>query len=184
GIPPAPRGVPQIEGTYDIDANGILNVSAKDKATGKSQSIRITGSTGLSKDEIAKMQKEAEVHAEEDKKSKDKIDTRNSADAMIYTAEKSLKDAGDKVKPEIKKEVEEKVKALKDKLESADKDEMEKLTKELSDSLSKIGEAMYKDQNPEDGKGSEAKSAEAGSEGGKNGEKKGDEKVEEGKVVE
>ncbi len=184
GIPPAPRGVPQIEVTYDIDANGILNVSAKDKATGKSQSIRITGSTGLSKDEIAKMQKEAEVHAEEDKKSKDKIDTRNSADAMIYTAEKSLKDAGDKVKPEIKKEVEEKVKALKDKLESADKDEMEKLTKELSDSLSKIGEAMYKDQKPEDGKGSEAKSAEAGSEGGKNGEKKGDEKVEEGKVVE
>lgn len=185
GIPPAPRGVPQIEVTYDIDANGILNVSAKDKATGKSQSIRITGSTGLSKDEIEKMQKEAELHAEEDKKAKEKIEVRNQADTMIYTAEKSLKDAGDKVKSEIKKEVEEKIKALKDKLESADKEELEKLTKDLSDSLSKVGEAMYKDQKTADGKASEAKSSEASSEGGTNGEKKDkDEKVEEGKVVE
>lgn len=191
GIPPAPRGVPQVEVTYDIDANGILNVSAKDKATGKSQSIRITGSTGLSKEEIDKMQKEAEAHADEDKKAKEKIEARNQADTLIYTAEKSLKDAGDKVKPEVKKEVEEKIKTLKDKLESVDKEEMEKLTKDLSDSLSKVGEAMYgsagspqaKDQKSEAGKSSEAKSSEASSEGG-NGEKKKDEKVEEGKVVE
>lgn len=183
GIPPSPRGVPQIEVTYDIDANGILNVSAKDKATGKSQTIRITGSTGLSKDEIEKMQKEAEMHAEEDKQAKDKIEARNMADTLVYTAEKSLKDAGDKVKPEVKKEVEDKIKALKEKIETAGKEEMEKLTKDLSDSLSKVGEAMYKDQKPEDGKASEAKSSEASSEGGKNGEKKNDEKVEEGKVV-
>lgn len=179
GIPPAPRGVPQIEVTYDIDANGILNVKAHDKATGKSQSIRITGSTGLSKDEIGKMQKEAEAHADEDKKAKEKIEARNMADTMIYTAEKSLKDAGDKVKEEIKKEVEEKIKALKDKLESADKDELEKLTKELSDALSKVGEAMYKDQSQQPSADSSQTKDEK-----KNGEKKDDGKVEEGKVVE
>ena len=180
GIPPSPRGVPQIEVTYDIDANGILNVSAKDKATGKSQSIRITGSTGLSKDEIEKMQKEAEMHAEEDSKTKEKIDTRNQADALIYTAEKSLKDAGDKTKAEVKKEVEEKVKALKDKLESGDKDELEKLTKDLSESLSKIGEAMYKDQPSADS----SQPADKNGEEKKNGEKKANKKVEEGQVVE
>ncbi len=178
GIPPAPRGVPQVEVTYDIDASGILNVSAKDKATGKSQSIRITGSTGLNKDEIEKMQKEAEAHADEDRKAKEKIEARNQADTLLYTAEKSLKDAGDKVKPEIKKEVEDKMKALKDKLESADKDELEKLTKDLSDSLSKVGEAMYKDQKPP-----ESGAPKTDGEKKPNGEKK-DEKVEEGKVVE
>ncbi len=182
GIPPAPRGVPQIEVTFDIDANGILNVSAKDKASGKSQSIRITGSTGLSKDEIDRMQKEAEAHAEEDAKVKGKIETRNQADSLIYTAEKSLKDAGDKVKPEIKKEVEEKIKALKDKLESADKDELEKLTKDLSDSLSKVGEAMYKDQSAAGS--SQSADKKEGSEENKNGEKKDDKKVENGNVVE
>ena len=182
GIPPAPRGVPQIEVTYDIDANGILNVSAKDKASGKSQSIRITGSTGLSKDEIDRMQKEAENHVEEDAKVKGKIEARNQADSMVYTAEKSLKDAGDKVKPEIKKEVEDKIKALKDKLESADKDELEKLTKDLSDSLSKVGEAMYKDQSAAGS--SQSADKKEGSEENKNGEKKDDKKVEEGQVVE
>lgn len=181
GIPPSPRGVPQIEVTYDIDANGILNVSAKDKATGKSQSIRITGSTGLSKDEIEKMQKEAELHAEEDKKAKEKIESRNMADTMIYTAEKSLKDAGDKVKPEVKKEVEEKIKALKDKLESAEKDEMERLTKDLSDSLSKVGEAMYKDQGQQAGQGQPTGNGEKKSEEKKEDKEK---KVEEGQVVE
>ncbi|KKS55682.1 MAG: hypothetical protein UV17_C0008G0033 [Candidatus Gottesmanbacteria bacterium GW2011_GWA1_42_26] len=182
GIPPAPRGVPQIEVTYDIDANGILNVSAKDKASGKSQSIRITGSTGLSKDEIDRMQKEAEAHVEEDAKVKGKIEARNQADSLIYTAEKSLKDAEDKVKPEIKKEVEEKIKALKDKLESADKEELEKLTKDLSDSLSKVGEAMYKDQSAAGS--SQSADKKEGSEENKNGEKKDDKKVEEGQVVE
>lgn len=191
GIPPSPRGVPQIEVTYDIDANGILNVSAKDKASGKSQSIRITGSTGLSKEEIEKMQKEAEAHAEEDVKAKEKIEARNMADTMLYTAEKSLKDAGDKVKPEIKKEVEEKMKALKDKLETVDKEEMEKLTKDLSDSLSKVGEAMYKDQEAQGAAGAQpggsADAQASATNGKKNGEKKDegkDKKVEEGQVVE
>ena len=138
GIPPAPRGVPQIEVTFDLDANGILNVSAKDKASGKTQSIKITGSTGLSKDEIDKMQKEAEAHAEEDKQAKEKIDTRNQADTLLYTAEKALKDAGDKVKPEIKSDVETKMKALKDILETGSSADIETKTKELSDALTKV----------------------------------------------
>jgi molecular chaperone DnaK len=107
GIPPAPRGVPQVEVTFDIDASGILSVKAKDKATGKEQSIKITGSTGLSKDEIERMTKEAEMHAKEDAEKKDKIEAKNNADSLIFTAEKSLKDAGDKVNADMKKEVEE-----------------------------------------------------------------------------
>lgn len=184
GIPPAPRGVPQIEVTYDIDASGILNVSAKDKATGKSQSIRITGSTGLSKDEIAKMQQEAEVHSDEDKKTKEKIEVKNHADSLLYTAEKALKDAGDKVKPEIKTQVEEKMKAVKDILETGSKEEIETKTKDLSDTLSKIGEAMYQKQDSKTGRPEEAKSEDSKTENTKtNGEKKNG-KVEEGKVVE
>ena len=151
GIPPAPRGVPQIEVSFDIDASGILSVSAKDKATGKSQSIRITGSTGLSKDEIAKMQKEAEAHADEDSKVKEKIEVKNQADSLIYTSEKALRDAGDKVKPEIKTSVEEKIKALKDVLEKGTKEEIATKTKELSDTLSKVGEAMYADKDGKTG---------------------------------
>lgn len=146
GIPPAPRGVPQIEISFDIDANGILTVNAKDKATGKEQSIKITGSTGLKEDEIEKMKEEAEKHAEEDKKEKERIEARNKADAMIYTAEKSLKEAGDKAPKEIKQEVEKKIKALKDILEKGTKDELEEKTKDLSDSLQKIGEILYKEQ--------------------------------------
>ncbi len=143
GIPPAPRGVPQVEVTFDIDANGILTVTAKDKATGKAQSIKITGSTGLTKDEIEKMKEEAEKHAEEDKAEKEKIEVRNKADNMIYVAEKSLKDAGDKAPKDIKEAVEKKAKALKDSLEKGTKEELEQKTKELSDELSKIGQSMY-----------------------------------------
>ncbi|MEK7565756.1 MAG: molecular chaperone DnaK, partial [Patescibacteria group bacterium] len=150
GIPPAPRGVPQIEVSFDIDANGILNVKATDKATGKAQSIKITGSTGLSKDEVEKMTKEAEAHAEEDKKKKESIDAKNAADALIFTAEKSLKDGGDKVPAEIKTEVEEKIKALKDILDTGSKEDLETKTKELSDSLQKIGQAMYKEEPPKE----------------------------------
>jgi molecular chaperone DnaK len=191
GIPPSPRGVPQIEVSYDIDASGILNVSAKDKATGKSQSIRITGSTGLSKDEIAKMQKEAEAHSDEDKQVKEKIEVKNQADSLIYTSEKALRDGGDKVKPEIKIAVEEKIKALKDILEKGEKQEIETKTKELSDALSKVGEAMY--QKPDDKTGRQEDGKTGGQEDNKtsgdnqaNGEKKtnGEAKVEEGKVVE
>lgn len=144
GIPPAPRGMPQVEVTFDIDANGILSVTAKDKASGKEQSIKITGSTGLSKEEVEKMTKEAEAHAAEDNEKKEKIEARNHADALIFTAEKALKDAGDKVPGEIKTEVEDKIKAVKDVLDSGSKEEIEAKTKELSDTMQKIGEAAYK----------------------------------------
>ncbi len=143
GIPPAPRGVPQVEVTFDIDASGILHVKAQDKATGKEQSIKITGSTGLSKDEVEKMTKEAEMHAKEDEEKKEKIEVRNHADSLIFTAEKSLKDAGDKVNPDLKKEVEEKISALKSILDTGTKEEIETKTKDLSDSLQKVGQAMY-----------------------------------------
>lgn len=143
GIPPAPRGVPQVEVTFDIDASGILSVKAKDKASGKEQSIKITGSTGLSKDEVEKMTKEAEAHAQEDEEKKEKIEARNHADALIFTAEKALKDAGDKAPEDIKKDVEEKIKVLKDILDSGSKEDIEAKTKELSDTLQKIGEAAY-----------------------------------------
>jgi molecular chaperone DnaK len=143
GIPPAPRGIPQVEVTYDIDANGILNVTAKDKATGKEQSIKITGSTGLSKDEIDKMQKEAESNAAEDAKRKELIEARNIADSLIYTAEKSIKDAGDKLPTDVKTEVEEKVKASKEAIVGEDLEKIKKATDELGASLQKIGSSMY-----------------------------------------
>jgi molecular chaperone DnaK len=186
GIPTAPRGVPQIEVTYDLDASGILNVSAKDKATGKTQSIKITGSTGLSKDEIERMQKEAEAHVEEDNKAKEKIETRNQADTMIYTAEKSLKDAGDKVKAEIKTDVEAKIKALKDILETGSKEDIETKTKELSDALTKVGEAMYSQQPPTGQPGAQTPPEGGAAPNGepKSEDKKDDKKVEEGQVVE
>jgi len=143
GIPPAPRGVPQIEVTFDIDANGILNVKAQDKATGKEQSIKITGSTGLTKDEVEKMTKEAEEHAKEDQGKKELIEAKNTADSLIFTAEKTLKDAGDKVDSNLKKEVEDKISALKGVLETGTKKDLEAKTKDLSDSLQKVGQAMY-----------------------------------------
>jgi molecular chaperone DnaK len=143
GIPPAPRGVPQVEVTFDIDASGIVTVKAKDKATNKEQSIKITGSTGLSKEEIEKMTKDAEMHAKEDEEKKGKIEARNQADSLIFTSEKALKDAGDKVEASVKTEVEEKIKALKDILDSGSKEDLESKTKELSESLQKIGQAAY-----------------------------------------
>ncbi len=143
GIPPSPRGVPQVEVTFDIDANGILSVSAKDKATGKENKIQITGSTGLSKEEVEKMTKDAEINAKDDEEKKGKIEARNHADSLIFTSEKSLKDAGDKVSEDIKKEVEEKIKALRDILDSGSKEELETKTNELSESLQKIGQAAY-----------------------------------------
>jgi len=146
GIPPAPRGVPQVEVSFDIDANGILNVSAKDKATGKTQSIKIMGSTGLSKDEIDKMTKEADEYAADDTSKKEKIEAKNKADNLIYVAEKSLKDAGDKVPADIKKEVEEKIAAVKTLTDASTKDEIEEKTKDLSETLQKIGQSMYQQQ--------------------------------------
>ncbi len=150
GIPPAPRGIPQVEVTFDIDANGILNVSAKNKATGKTQSIRIEGSSGLSKDEIERMRQEAEANVEQDRKKKELIEAKNIADNLVYTAEKTLKDAGDKASEEMKKEVEGKISALRAILETGTKEDLEAKTKDLSDSLQKVGEEMsQKQQEPE-----------------------------------
>ena len=143
GIPPAPRGVPQVEVTFDIDANGILNVKAQDKATGKEQSIKITGSTGLTREEVEKMTKDAEEHAKEDLEKKELIEAKNTADSLIFTAEKTLKDTGDKVDSNLKKEVEDKIADLKSVLETGTKEDLEKKTKDLSDSLQKVGQAMY-----------------------------------------
>jgi molecular chaperone DnaK len=154
GIPPAPRGVPQVEVAFDIDASGILHVKATDKATNKEQSIKITGSTGLTKEEVEKMTKEAEVHAAEDSEKKGKVEARNQADSLIFTAEKSLKDAGEKVAEDVKKEVEDKVSELKAILDSGSKEELETKTKELSDVLQKVGQAMYQKEDkgqPQDG---------------------------------
>jgi len=144
GIPPAPRGIPQVEVTFDVDANGILNVKAKDKASGKEQSIRIEASSGLTDADIKKMQQDAEVHAEEDAKKKELVDTKNTAEMIIFTAEKSIKDYGDKVTPEIKGEIEAKITALKTTKEGSDIEAIKKATTELSDEMSKIGEAMSK----------------------------------------
>ncbi|HSW47637.1 MAG TPA: molecular chaperone DnaK [Candidatus Saccharimonadales bacterium] len=186
GIPPAPRGVPQVEVTFDIDASGILSVSAKDKATGKENKIQITGSTGLSKEEVEKMTKEAEVNAKEDAEKKDKIEARNHADSLIFTAEKSLKDAGDKVSSEIKSEVEEKIKALKDVLDSGSKEDLESKTNELSESLQKIGAEAYKqgqEAQAEPEIESEEKEGKSDDVDDSKGDKKSDEPVE-GEVVE
>ncbi len=152
GIPPAPRGVPQIEVSFDIDANGILNVSAKDKATGKSQSIRIEGSSGLSKEEVEKMKKEAEAHASEDQKKKGLIDARNMADSLIYTTEKTIKEAGDKISAEVKKEVEEKISELKKVKDSDNLEEIKAKTESLSQTIQKIGGEMYKKGDEGDNK--------------------------------
>lgn len=149
GIPPAPRGVPQVEVAFDIDASGILHVKATDKATGKEQSIKITGSTGLTKEEVETMTKEAEAHAAEDAEKKGKVEARNQADSLIFTAEKSLKDAGDKVAEDVKKEVEGKVLELKAILDTGSKEELETKTKELSDVLTKVGQSMYQQPNQE-----------------------------------
>lgn len=151
GIPPAPRGVPQVEVRFDIDANGILNVTAKDKATGKEQKITIQGGTGLSKDEVEKMVKDSEAHAGEDRKRKEEVEARNLADGLCYTAEKSLKDAGDKVPTDVKKEVEDKVKEVKDILQTASAEELKKKTEELSTAMQKIGQYMYKQNETKPG---------------------------------
>ncbi len=143
GIPPSPRGIPQIEVTFDIDANGILNVKAKDKATGKEQSIRIEASTGLSKEEIEKMKKDAELHAEEDKKKKESVEIKNMADTLIFTTEKALKEAGDKITAEEKKPVEEKIEALKKIKDGEDTEAIKKASEELSQEAQKIGQKLY-----------------------------------------
>ncbi|MDO8498715.1 MAG: molecular chaperone DnaK [bacterium] len=146
GLPPAPRGVPQVEVTFDIDANGILNVSAKDKATGKEQKITITGSTGLSKEEAEKMAKEAQAHAEEDRQKREEIEVRNQGDALTYTAQRTIKDAGEKMPEDTKTDLEGKIKELQEAVKSGTVDEVKSKSESLSEALSKFGQTMYGQQ--------------------------------------
>ncbi|PIV25816.1 MAG: molecular chaperone DnaK, partial [Anaerolineae bacterium CG03_land_8_20_14_0_80_58_20] len=143
GIPPAPRGVPQIEVTFDVDANGILKVSAKDKATGRTQHITITASSGLSESEVEKMRKDAEAHAEDDRKRKDLIEARNQADNAVYTAEKALREFGDKVPSEVKSEVEAKSAEVKKAAEGEDAAAIKSATESLGQVIQKIGASVY-----------------------------------------
>jgi molecular chaperone DnaK len=144
GIPPAPRGVPQVEVTFDIDANGILHVSAKDLGSGKEQKISITGSSGLSKEEVDKMTKEAEAHAEEDKQAKEKIETRNNADSTAYAAEKMIRDMGEKIDAAKKTEIEAEIKKVKDALAKDDAAEIKAAVEALNAKVSAVSEELYK----------------------------------------
>jgi len=161
GLPPAPRGIPQIEVKFDIDANGILNVTAKDKATGKEQSIRIEASSGISDAEIEKMRKDAEAHAAEDKTRKELVETRNLADTLIFTTEKALKEASDKISGDEKKNIEEKIKVLREVKDKDDKEAIKKAADELSQAAQKIGEILYKSAQE---KAAQEKSAQSGGE--------------------
>lgn len=177
GLPPAPRGVPQVEVTFDIDANGILNVIAKDKATNKEQKITITASSGLSKEEVEKMQKEAEIHAEEDKKKKENIEIKNQAEAVVFTTEKLLKESGDKMKEEDKKVLEEKMEELKKIKDTEQYDDMKKKMEELNEVAQKIGAAMYQAQPNQENPASSEQTENAD-------EKKPEDNVVEGEVEE
>ncbi len=168
GIPPAPRGVPQIEVTFDIDANGILKVTAVDKATGRSQNITITASSGLSEAEIERMRKEAEAHAEEDRRRKELIEARNTADNAVYTAEKALRDLGDKVPAEVKSKVEEQVSKVRNVMNSDNTAEIKRETEALFQVIQQIGAAAYQSSGPQTG-------APSGEEGQTSGERKGGE---------
>ncbi len=169
-IPPAPRGVPQIEVTFDIDANGIVNVSAKDLGTGKQQAIKITASSGLSKEEIERLVKEAEMHADEDKKKKELVEARNHADTLIYQTEKSLKDLGAKVDASTKSNVESKISALKDVMKNDNTEDIKRLSDELMQASHKLAEAMYQQASQQHGganPGPDAEGAESSHAGGK-----------------
>jgi molecular chaperone DnaK len=143
GIAPAPRGVPQIEVTFDIDANGILHVTARDKATGKEQKVTITASSGLSKDEVEQMVREAEQHAQEDRQRREEIETRNRADSLAYQAERALQDAGEKISASLRSEVEERIKAVRDALAGSDLTRVRSATDELESVTQRIGQEIY-----------------------------------------
>jgi molecular chaperone DnaK len=143
GIPPAPRGIPQIEVTFDIDADGILHVSAQDKATGRAQSITITASSGLSKDEVEQMVKQAERFRQEDVKRKEEVELRNNADSLVYQAEKLLRDQGDKIPADVKSDVEAKVATCRSALEGQGLDPIQAAVQDLSAALQKVGASMY-----------------------------------------
>ncbi len=164
-IPPAPRGVPQIEVSFDIDANGILHVSAKDKATGKEQSIRITASSGLSEEEIERMVKDAEMHAEEDKKFQELVTARNSADALIHATRKSMDELGDKLEADEKEKIEKAIAELEEAMKGDDKDAIEARTKALAEASNKMAERLYQQQGGDAGAAAGAAGAAAGAAG-------------------
>ncbi|MGE5504315.1 MAG: Hsp70 family protein, partial [Actinomycetota bacterium] len=167
GIPPAPRGVPQVEVTFDIDANGIVNVQAKDKATGKEQAIRIQASGGLSDSDIERMVKEAEAHAADDRKRKEVVEAKNHADSLVHTTEKNLKEYGDKLPAELKGQVEADVAALRGVMDGEDVEAIKAKTEALMQSSMKLGEAMYKAQEAAGGADAQAGGAQqAGPAGG------------------
>jgi molecular chaperone DnaK len=177
GIPPAPRGVPQIEVTFDIDANGILNVTAKDTATGKDQKITITSSSGLSKDEVERMAKEADSHSAEDKAKREEIDSKNQLDSMVYSVEKMLREQGDKISGSDRGDVENAIADAKKALESNDKASMDKARETLTQSSHKLAEQMYKAAQSSAPAGGPTPDASAGAEPGANGQPKKDEGV-------
>src|SRR5881398_217509 len=178
GIPPAPRGLPQIEVTFDIDANGILNVTAKDNATGKDQKITITSSSGLSKEEVERMAKDAEAHAAEDKAKREEIDARNQLDSMVYQIEKMLRESGDKISGSERGEVENALADAKKALESNDKAQMDRAREALTQASHKLAEQMYKATQPGPGAGAgPTPGAEAGPQPGGDGQAKKDEGV-------
>jgi molecular chaperone DnaK len=148
GSLPAPRGLPQIEVSFDIDANGILSVRARDKGTGKEQKITITASSGLSKEDVAKMQKEAEAHASEDSRRKDEAEVRNNADTMAYQAEKMLRDNKDKISPDLNTEVEGKISAVRGALQGTDTEAIKRASTELTDAMQKVGASVYQQPPP------------------------------------
>src|SRR5277367_6438882 len=170
GIPPAPRGIPQVEVTFDIDANGILNVTAKDKATNNEQKITITSSSGLSKEEVDKMAKDAEAHGAEDKKRKDEIDARNRADSMIYQVEKMLKDHRDKISDADAKNVEESLGAARKTMESGGVEDINKAIDNLTQASHKLAEAMYKSSSSTGSQGPGDQGPEANGQGTAGGE--------------
>jgi molecular chaperone DnaK len=163
GIPPAPRGVPQIEVTFDIDANGIVHVSAKDLGTGKEQKIRIESSSGLSDDEIKRMVREAEAHAEEDRRERERAEARNEADNLIYSTEKSLRDYGQKISEADRQNIEKAVSALRQAMESGDQQQMKTRTEELKQAAHRLAEEVYKSS------AAQSQSAEQGAAGGTEG---------------
>jgi molecular chaperone DnaK len=175
GILPAPRGLPQIEVSFDIDANGIISVKAQDKGTGREQKITITASSGLSKEEIERLQHEAELHATEDAKKREEIEARNMADNLAYTAEKTLREQGDKVPSDLKEEIEGKVAAVKSALSGSDIEQVNSSAQELSEAMQKLGAAVNEQEGaPPPGEGEEADAGEPGKGEGEEGTVEGE----------
>jgi molecular chaperone DnaK len=155
GIPPAPRGIPQVEVTFDIDANGIVNVSAKDMGTGKEQSIKITASSGLSEEEIDNLVNDAEMHAEEDKKKREMVDARNNADSLIYATEKTIQETGDKLDESTKSDINKAIEDLKKAMETDNTEEIKQLTETLTQASHKLAESMYAQASAQTQEGAE-----------------------------